>query len=594
MSVVEVENLRVEMAETGVDIVSDVSFNIEAGELLGLVGESGSGKTTVGTALLAYARHGARITNGQVRIDGVDVLALEPRRLRPMRGHVMSFVPQDPMAALNPSMRIVSQLDEVATSHHGAPTASIQEAMEEVGLPSDKAFVSRFPHQLSGGQQQRILIAMAFMCRPKVVVLDEPTTGVDVTTQASLLETVGRLCRQHGTAGLYVTHDLAVLSGLVSRVMVMYAGRLAETGSRNQVFDEPAHPYTRLLLSAIPHVEERRNLTPIDGRAPGPGERPEGCAFAPRCPTAVDDCTEGEPAAMTLAPGHLARCLRPNELTVASARPEARDDRAIADEDPLVAIADLVVSYGNERVLHGVSLELRTGECLALVGESGSGKSTLCRTMTGLTVPDRGEIRFRGQPVIEKARDRPLAVRQGLQYIFQSPYNSLNPRRTVRETLENPVKQFMDLDYRAREKAMRNAMKRVSLSERMLDRYPAELSGGERQRVAITRALICEPQVLICDEITSALDVSVQASIIELLTMLRRDEDLAVLFVTHNLSLVRTIADRVCVLKEGQVVETGRAGTILDAPQHAYTRRLLSDTPRMLSPAALAPEDASH
>jgi peptide/nickel transport system ATP-binding protein len=586
MARVEVSGVRIETS-AGEDIVDDVNFRIEAGELLALVGESGSGKSTIGTALLGFSRRGTRIAGGKVLIEGSDVLRMSAEALRASRGSLVSYVPQDPAAALDPAMRISEQFEELLVAHRvGANRAErrsrIQDALRDVNLPSDAAFLARFPHQLSGGQQQRVGIGLAFVCGPKVIVMDEPTTGLDVSTQAGLLRKVRELCESHDTAGLYITHDLAVVAEIAHRVAVLYAGRVVETGSRSDLFDRSSHPYTRGLFAAAPDLDLRRRLEPIPGYAPGPGLRPHGCSFAPRCPDAVAACTEAEPPVVPVAEGHESRCVRAHDvgqrpMAVTAAVPDAGPTTT---EKPILTISDLEVAHGSTRIIAGVDLQVHAGECVALVGESGSGKTTLCRAVIGLVAPSAGVIEFDGERLPLRARHRSVEVRRRLQYVFQSPYTSLNPRRTVEATLDQPLRCFTTLDGRGRQAAREQVLERVALSSDVLGRYPTELSGGQRQRVAIARALVTDPDVLVCDEITSALDVSVQASIIELLDTLRA-AGTALLFVTHNLALVGAIADRTAVLQGGRLAEIGPTATVLRAPAAEYTRQLLRDTPRL-------------
>lgn len=586
---VEVSDLRVELLSGAGTIVEDVSFSIEAGEILGLVGESGSGKTTVATALLGDARRGALISGGSVRIGAVEVLALGPAKLRRLRGRVVSYISQDPSAALNPAVRIGSQLGELIAVHERATDRSqrgarVRQALAEVNLPASRDFLRRYPHQLSGGQQQRVCIAMAFLLRPQVIVLDEPTTGLDVTTQAHVLATIRELCVAHEVAALYVSHDLAVVSELASRVVVMYAGRTVEVGPTTDVFARPGHPYTRKLVEAIPDVRVRERLAAIAGRAPRPGTRPPCCVFAPRCEAALAICHEQAPPPQRLAAGQVVRCHRALELRERSRPPrESLPAAAASSAPPVLAVRDARALYDGREVLHGVSLELQPRECLALVGESGSGKTTLSRAVVGLVTQARGTVVFEGQELSPTVSGRPRSARRKLQYIFQSPFASLNPRKSIAEIIETPLRHFFDLSRHELVQRAVDALERVELSGAVLRRYPHELSGGERQRVAIARALGCEPSVLICDEITSALDVSVQAAIVELLRELQESQELALLFVTHNLALVRTIADRVAVMEAGRIVETGAAEQILDAPGEAYTRALLDNTPILLS-----------
>ncbi len=589
-AVLKVEGLRIVLDPSGVDIDDDVSMVIHRGEVLGLVGESASGKTTVGTSLLDYQRRGAKIAEGHVEIDGQDILAMDPKALRAVRGGRISYVPQDSSAALNPALRIGTQLMEILEVHGFGKSASDREErlaqmMSEVLLPSDKTFLRRYPHQLSGGQQQRVAIAMAFANRPKVIVLDEPTTALDVTTQAHVLETVRDLTRSYGVAALYITHDLAVVSNLADRIAVMYAGRVVEIGTRDELFDQGHHPYTRKLLASIPDITGERALRGIPGWAPRPGQRPPGCAFTPRCDWAVDKCSEAFPPVEEVSPGHQVRCWRYQEVGAQQAATDIllRDKSLSAREDQdkqVISVRNVVAYYQHKEILHDISASLSERRCLSLVGESGSGKTTLARCIAGLH-PHKivGDIEFMGKPLARDARGRPRATRQAIQYIFQSPYSSLNPRKTIAQILSQPLKVFFDLSRDEMEARMVKALEQVALDSSLLSRYPDQLSGGERQRLAIARSLAAEPTVLICDEVTSWLDVSVQAAIIELLAALQRDMGLSMLFVTHNLALVRSISQEVAVMNDGRIVEYGLVDAVLEDPQADYTKKLLSDTP---------------
>jgi peptide/nickel transport system ATP-binding protein len=584
VSAVEVEGLRVELV-SGEEIVDGISFSVDEGEVVGLVGESGSGKTTVALALLGHARPGTRVVAGSVRIDGRDTLALKPAEVRAMRGKLVSYVPQDPSAALNPTLRVGRQLEEVVEVHQNGGDRALPDrvraVLDEVRLPSGREFLRRYPHELSGGQQQRVCLAMAFVLRPRAIVLDEPTTGLDVTTQAHVLATVQDLCERHRVAALYVSHDLAAVGALSGRVLVMYAGRLVEAGPTRLLFIRPRHPYTSKLVGAIPDIEARRTLESIPGHVPRPGSRPYGCVFAPRCEHAIRACSEDEPAPVEFEARHWARCIRADELGGLAIERTHAEPAAVDAAPPLLEIAAIDAFHGSRQVLHGVSLELAARECLALVGESGSGKTTLARVVVGLHGARAGEVRFAGETLPARARDREPRVRRALQYVFQSPYNALNPRQTIGSIVRVPIEHFFGLRGRDATRRAAEALERVALPARLASAYPSELSGGERQRVAIARALAAEPDVLICDEITSALDASVQAAIVRLLEELREREQLALLFVTHNLALVRTIADRVAVLRDGRLVETGSAEQVLGEPREAYTRELVADTPTL-------------
>ncbi len=583
----QVENLRIELQDSGQDIVADISFSLSAGEILGLVGESGSGKTTIASALLGHARTGARITGGSIKVEGIDILGLDHDQLRAWRGKRISYVAQDPATALNPVLRIGNQLHEVLIVHEPAldqlgRQRRVLAMLRDVGLPADPEFLQRFPHQLSGGQQQRILLALAFLLRPSLIVLDEPTTALDVTTQARILATIRSLCGQYGVAAVYVSHDLAVVRHLVDRVIVLYAGRVAEVASREALFAHPAHPYSRGLLAAIPDVAQRRVLQPIPGQAPAPGTRPAGCAFAPRCARRQDDCVHSSPTAIELAPRHTVACFHPVPESEPLLVRDLREAAKGADPQmPLLESKGIDAAYGPKQVLFDVAFGLGRGECLALVGESGSGKTTLARALAGLGEHAEGEVYYDGEPLPLRTRARNNEVRRQIQYVFQNPYRALNPRKTVNQALRTVLDHFFPkIGEQEAQRRVFRALERVALQPQLADAWPRELSGGERQRVAIARALVCEPSLLICDEITSSLDVSVQATILQLLRSLQ-DDGLSILFVTHDLGVVRAIADRVVVLREGRVVESGTVESVLDRPTAAYTRMLVNDSPSL-------------
>jgi peptide/nickel transport system ATP-binding protein len=580
---VSVRGLKIDLISSGEDIVDGIVLEVRPGEVLGLVGESGSGKTTVGMALMGYTRPGGRVTGGEILIDGRDLSAMSTGQLRRLRGGTVSYIPQDPGTALNPALRIGRQLSEMLDVH--TPEASeeerrarVRETLEEVALPSDDAFLRRYSHQLSGGQQQRVAIAMAFACRPHVIVCDEPTTGLDVTTQARVLETIRDLCRVHRVAAVYVSHDLAVVAELADQVAVMYAGRIVERGPREVIFSRPRHPYTRRLLRAVPDLEGKRAVVGIGGRAPLPGDRPTGCFFAPRCELSIDACHQTFPQATEFEAGHVVHCFRaedaPGELpTAGSPAPAAQAG------DVVLAIENLKGLYGDRQVLFDIDLSVRRNECVALVGESGSGKTTLARCIAGLHSSYTGDIRLGPDRLAESARKRTDQARKQIQYVFQNPYASLNPRRTVGQTIARQLQLFFPGSRQEAGRRVADLLERVALSAAAASRYPDQLSGGERQRVAIARALAAEPSLMVCDEITSALDVSVQAAIVELLRDLRAETGLSMLFITHNLALIRTIADRVVVMTEGRIVESGATIDVFTTPQAEYTGKLLANTP---------------
>jgi peptide/nickel transport system ATP-binding protein len=589
----DVRGLEVRLGRTGPDVVSEVSFTVQAGQVLGLVGESGSGKTTVVLALLGHARRGLSISSGEVRVDGVDLLRLPAAKLRAVRGARVAYVPQDPSAALNPALRVGTQLKEAIRVHPGAvedPGGRIREVLQEAQLDATPDLLRRYPHQLSGGQQQRVGLAMAFACRPSLIVLDEPTTGLDVSTQRHVLDTIRSLCAAYGVAAVYVSHDLAVVGGLVTDVAVMYSGRIIEVGSTARVFGDPLHPYTRGLLTAVPSPVQATRLTGIDGQPPRPGRRPAGCSFAPRCGFATEECRSQQPEPV-LIDARAVRCMRVAQVRESSTGVAAALSSAVAaaGEVPVLSLREVSAGYGRRPVLTGVDLDVPAESCVAVVGESGSGKTTLARCIVGLHRNWTGDISFEGASLAASARDRPKQILRRVQYVFQNPYTSLNPRKTVGQIVAQPLEQYLRLGYRERSQRAARALADVSLAADFLSRYPDQLSGGERQRVAIARALVVEPDLLICDEVTSALDVSVQAVIVELLRGLQAERRIAMIFITHNLALVRSVAQSVVVLRDGAVVEAGPVGQVLDRPADPYTARLMQDVPKLTRPGMTGP-----
>jgi peptide/nickel transport system ATP-binding protein len=582
-AVLSVEDLRVEL-RSGEAIVEDVRLAVRPGEILGLVGESGSGKTTTALALLGYARPGVRIAHGEVVVAGKTVSGRDEVAARRLRGRLVSYVPQDPGNALNPALRIGRAVRDMLDEHAAErEVGSVSSAFAAVHLPATEEFERRYPHQLSGGQQQRVTIAIALVCEPPLVVLDEPTTGLDVVTQARVLEEVDRLRRERGLAMVYVSHDLAVVAQVADRIAVMYAGRVVEEGPSAAVLAEPRHPYTCGLVASIPdHVAPRR-LHGMPGVAVGVGERPPGCAFSPRCPQRAARCETELPALEPAGEGRSVRCFewtRTQPLELA----ERAQPRVDSGGDPLLAVDGLRAVYGRINpvvAVEDVSFLLAPGGCVALVGESGSGKSTIARCVAGLHVPAAGQVALAGEPLPARARDRPREARRRIQIVFQNPYDSLNPRHRVGDAIARPARVLRDLPREDAEAEVGELLERVRLPARLARRFPGELSGGERQRVAIARALAARPDLLVCDEITSALDVSVQAAVLELLAELRAELGLALLFISHDLGVVATVADTVLVLEAGRVCEEGPVGAILADPEHPYTQRLIEAAPRL-------------
>jgi peptide/nickel transport system ATP-binding protein len=574
----KVSHLSVVQALTGTAIIADIGFSLKAGEIIALVGESGSGKSTAGLAILGHCRPGLIIQPGStVEIDGTSVLEANEQRLRELRGSQVAYVPQDPSTALNPALRVRTQLKECIGSESSSNSESLVELLRNVNLPPSEEFLNRFPHQMSGGQQQRVTIAMAFARNPRVVVMDEPTTGLDVSTQAQILRLVRQLCDSRGAAIIYITHDLAVVSQLASRVAVMYAGRIVEEGPTSSVLGSPAHPYTAALIGAVPNLGHGGMLSGIPGQAPDPASRPSGCSFHPRCGFCQQRCRESVPIESRLAPDHSVRCHFPLSARIDATSSPSREPRLW--HLALLDVANLSAGYGTVKILQNVSFRVGKGECLAIVGQSGSGKTTLARSIAGIHDGYSGDISFNGVAVA-RGRKRSRSIRKDMQYVFQNPYASLNPRCTIGQSIAAALLTLEDVSREQVRLRTAEALAAVSLSESVATRYPRELSGGQRQRAAIARALVVRPKLLICDEVTSALDVSIQAVILSLIDKLKREFGLSVMFVTHNLVLIASIADKVIVLAGGKVIEYGEVGHVLGNPSSDYTRSLIADTPK--------------
>lgn len=491
---IAVRQLRVARVRDGQAVVDDVAFTVDRGNILGLVGESGSGKTTVALALLGFARPGLRIESGVVVVDGADLLGLDATAIRRRRGSAVSYVAQDPASALNPALKVGTQLREMFIGRaEGADVENrLVELLEEVTLPAGRILKS-YPHELSGGQQQRVVLAMAFALRPAVVVLDEPTTGLDVTTQRHILDTIRDLCATRGTTGIFVSHDLAIMSALVDHIAVMYAGRIIESGAKSVIFEQAAHPYTRALLRAAPNPNRPAALIGLPGHPPRPGEREAGCSFAARCDFAAPACLAARPPLVSMPDvSHMVRCVRTDEV-LRSHQPNATRSRVSSqrtNSTSVLEVVDVSAGYGASPVVRAVSLGVDDRECVAIVGESGSGKTTLARCIVGLHGSFSGEVLLRGVGLPHGVRRRSLDQLRMLQYIFQNPHASLNPRKTIHEILAQPTQRVFDVEAAETTRRIVGALEAAALPSEVRYRFPGELSGGECQRVAIALSLI--------------------------------------------------------------------------------------------------------
>ena len=584
------------------NVVNDATFAIARGEALGLVGESGCGKTTTALALLGFQRPGSRIRSGTIDFGGRDLAHLSRRELQKVRGRRVSLVPQNPTTALSPGLRIGDQLAEAMAVHDvgssgGDRTRRARELIAHVRLPDPARTARKYPHQLSGGQQQRVVIAMALACDPELIVLDEPTTGLDVTTQAQILDLLRRLRAELGMAMLYVTHNLGVVAAVCDRVGVMYAGELVEDAPVRELFSHPRHPYTRGLIDAVPSVAApHRSRDFVLRGLLKRNELPKGCRFAPRCDFAEEACFEQRQLLRPIAEAHEVACRRVEEverLTAGRTSALRYVPLVAAADESLLDVAGLSITYDRRRwrlgravrpqlvVVQDVTFDLRARETFALVGESGSGKSTIARTVGGLLRPLSGQLTFEGRDLAATVESRSKDVRREIQIVLQNPDASLNPRQRVHQIVGRPLELFFGLRGKARRAGVAKALEDVRLDAAFANRYPDELSGGERQRIAIARALAARPRLMLCDEILSALDVSVQTSIVELLRELQAELGIAYLFISHDLAVVRARSHRVGVLYLGELCEVGSAADVYAPPYHPYTHMLLSAVPEI-------------
>ena len=601
--ILEIENLSISFFTSKGEIpaVMDFSCRIMPGEAMGLVGESGCGKSTVALAVMRYLGQAGRITKGAIRFKGRDMAALSQRELRDLRGSEIAMIYQEPMASLNPAMTVGQQLMEVPMIHEGVSARVAQEMAHDivasVRLPDPARILRAYPHQLSGGQQQRIVIAMALMSRPSLLILDEPTTALDVTVEAGIVELVKKLGRERGTSMLFISHNLGLVLETCDRICVMYSGEAVETGAVTEVFDRMRHPYTQALFRSIPLPGAHKNARPlvaIPGNFPLPHERPPGCYFGPRCSYFVAGRCDAQRIDMArVDTGHDSRCLRVGEI--AWDAPPPRQERALATQigAPVLTIDRLRKYYQVSsgalfnrvrrlvKANEAVSFEARRAEILAIVGESGCGKSTLAKILMGLETATAGEATLNGEAIGKlPVQQRSAKTVSSIQMVFQNPFDTLNPSMRVGDQIVRVLEKFAIGNSQADRKArMLELLDLVRLPREFATRVPRQLSGGQKQRIGIARAFAGTPAVVVADEPVSALDVSVQAAITELLMDIQRKSGTTMLFISHDLSVVRYLSDRVVVMYLGHIVEMGSTEDVFAPPYHPYTEALLSAVP---------------
>ena len=595
-----VSGVRIELQRRSgsLPVVEQVSFEVRDKEAVGLVGESGSGKTVTSLSLLGLLPSVMRVTDGSVRFAGRELLGLAAGELRAIRGRDIGMVFQDPIGSLNPAFTIGDQITETLLAHGGVSKRQARERavelLELVGITAPKQRLDAYPHQFSIGMAQRALIAMAIACGPKLVIADEPVTALDVTVRAQILDLLRSLRERLGMSLILISHDLGVIAHSVERVAVMYAGQVVEQASVDDLFYSPRHPYTQALLESRTDTSTRgQPLRSIPGTVPRIGEMPPGCRFAPRCAYAEAACSAAPVAFESLPRGGGVRCIRHADLALRGVRPTSTEvarpaqTRATGDATPLLELRGLRMSFplrggilrrvsGHVRAVDGVTLALRQGQTLGLVGESGSGKSSVARLVLRLMDPTGGEMRFDGQDLGGLRGGKLRTVRRDVQMVFQNPYASLDPLLPVGESVAEPLEVHLRLTAPERRKRVTELLERVGLDALYAQRFPRELSGGQCQRAAIARALALHPRLIVCDEPMSALDVSTQAQVINLLMELQRDLGLAYLLISHDLSVVHHMSDSIAVMYLGRIVEMGPAEQVYAEPRHPYTQLLLS------------------
>ena len=592
----ELDDLHVCYTVRDIDrpVLRGVSLTIDRGEAYGLVGESGCGKTTAAFAIMRYLARNGRITSGSIRVGGQDLQGMSDAEVRRLRATTVSMVYQNPATALNPSIRVGSQIAEVMTLTGVDKTEGLRRAREMLGkvqIADPERVMRRYPHQLSGGMQQRVVIAMALAKEPTLLILDEPTTGLDATVEAEVLDLVTALRAEFDTSVLFISHNLAIIRKMCERVGVLYAGRLVEEGAAETILADPRHPYTVGLLRCIPRGglrKDRDRLDTIPGYLPQLGAVLPGCVYADRCPIAQDICHTDEPEFHALGGRHFSRChFHDRAADLPRAAPPAAEAQPYAGAkatETIVRLEHAAKTFRQEGhdvpALVDVDVAIRRGETLGLVGESGSGKTTLARVLLGLTPPDAGSIvELEGQALEPRLLKRTPEQVRAMQIVFQDPDSALNRRFTVRRIVGRALTKLVGLTGAQREQRLGELATAVRFDSRLLSARPAQLSGGLKQRVAIARAFAGQPSVVVCDEPTSALDVSVQAAILNLLVDLQTDEGVSYLFISHDLGVVRYLSDRIAVLYLGRLMELGPAETVFEPPHHPYTEALLSAVP---------------